>query len=103
MEIMKQYYETTLKLKYNEDKDTQAMLDLIHDRIVTPFDLIIARLISSGGAGLPDAPYQGTEIFTMVYNDALENKTAFASSWAAAYDGWCKNLDRLVEIFEELD
>ena len=103
VEIMKQYYEKTLKLKYNEDKDTQAMLDLIHDRIVTPFDLIIARLISSGGVGLPDAPYQGTEIFTMVYNDALENKTAFASSWAAAYDGWCKNLDRLVEIFEELD
>ena len=101
--IMKEYYDKSLKLKYNEDKDTQEMLDLIHDRIVSPFELIIARLVVSGGTYLPGSPYQGTELFNLVVADAKENKTAFASSWAAAYDGWCNNLDHLLGIFENLD
>ena len=101
--IMKEYYDKSLKLKYNEDKDTQAMLDLIHDRIVTPFELIITRIVCSGGQYLPGAPYSGGEIYNMVLADAKEQKNSFASSWAAAYDGWCKNLEHLIDLFENLD
>ena len=101
--IMKEYYDKSLKLKYNEDKDTQEVLDLIHDRIVTPFELIIARLVVSGGQYLPGAPYSGTEMYNMVHADAKEQKTAFASSWAAAYDGWCQNLEHLLDLFENLE
>ena len=103
VEIMKEYYDKSLKLKYNEDKDTQDVLDLIHDRIVSPFELIIARLVVSGGSYLPGAPYTGTEMFNLVVADAKEQKTSFASSWAAAYDGWCNNLDHLLGLFDELD
>jgi hypothetical protein len=101
--IMKEYYDKSLKLKYNEDKDTQDVLDLIHDRIVSPFELIIARLVVSGGQYLPGAPYSGAEMFNLIYSDAKEQKSSFASSWAAAYDGWCNNLEHLIGIFEELD
>ena len=101
--IMKEYYDKSLKLKYNEDKDTQEVLDLIHDRIVTPFELIISRLVVSGGQYLPGAPYSGTEMYNMVHVDAKEQKTSFASSWAGAYDGWCKNLEHLLDLFENLD
>ena len=103
VEIMKEYYDKSLKLKYNEDRDTQEMMDLIHDRIVSPFELIIARLVVSGGSYLPGAPYTGTEMFNLVVADAKEQKTSFASSWAAAYDGWCNNLDHLLGLFDELD
>ena len=102
VDIMKEYYDKSLKLKYNEDKDTQAVLDLVHDSITTPFEIVVARMIVAG-SGLPSAPYSGTLMHHMVFADAEEQKNSFASSWAAAYDGWCKNLDRLVEIFEELD
>jgi hypothetical protein len=101
--IMKEYYDKSLKLKYNEDKDTQAMMDLIHDRIVTPFELIITRIVVSGGQYLPGAPYAGAEIYNMVLADAKEQKTSFASSWAKHYDGWCNNLEHLVALFDELD
>jgi hypothetical protein len=103
VEIMKEYYDKSLKLKYNEDRDTQEMLDLIHDRIVSPFELIITRLVVSGGSYLPGAPYQGQELYDMVFVDARDKKTQFTSNWTAAYDGWCQNLAHLLGLFENLD
>ena len=100
--IMKEYYDKTLKLKYNEDKDTQQMLDLIHDRIESPFESILVRLVMTGAATLPDAPYKGTAMFTMIYDDAAGNKNEFTSTYARHYEGWCKNLQRLLEIFDSL-
>jgi hypothetical protein len=100
--IMKEYYDKTLKLKYNEDKDTQAMLDLIHDRIESPFESVLVRLVMTGAATLPGAPYKGAAMFNMIYDDAAGNKNEFTSTYAKHYDGWCKNLTRLLEIFENL-
>ena len=101
--IMKEYYDKSLKLKYNEDKDTQEMLDLIHDRIESPFESVLVRLVMTGAATLPEAPYQGEAMFNMIYNDAVGNKNEFTSTYAKHYEGWCKNLTRLLEIFENLE
>ena len=103
VDIMKEYYDKSLKLKYNEDKDTQAVLDLVHDRIVTPFELAVAELVVSGGANLPGAPYTGSAMHHLMFADAEEQKNSFSSTWAASYDGWCKNLECLLGIFEELE
>ena len=100
VEVLKEYYEKTLKLKYTEDADDKAMIDLIHDRIVSPFELIIARLVVSGGAYFPGAPYGGAEMFNIVL-DAAKNGN-FSSTYSKGIDGWKKNLTRMEEIFDEL-
>ena len=41
-------------------------------------------------------------MFTMIYDDAAGNKNEFTSTYARHYEGWCKNLQRLLEIFENL-
>ena len=99
--ILKEYYEKALKLKYTEDADDRAMIDLIHDRVVSPFDSIIARLIISGGAFLPEAPFSGTEIYNIVLY-AADDTAGFQSSYATGSEGWKKNLIRMSEIFDEL-
>ena len=102
VDIMKEYYDKSLKLKYNEDRDTQAVLDLIHDRITTPFDLLLAYMIVSG-SNLPGAPYTGQSMHHLIFVDAEEQKNSFSSSWASAYDGWCQNLDCFLDIFDNLE
>jgi hypothetical protein len=99
--IMKEYYDKSLKLKYNEDKDTQEMIDLIHRSVGSPFESNIVRIIVSGNY-IPGAPYKGTELFTLIYNSASAQKNSFASDYAAGYDGWCKNLEALISVFDGL-
>jgi hypothetical protein len=59
------------------------------------------RIIVSGNY-IPGAPYKGTELFTLIYNSASAQKNSFASDYAAGYDGWCKNLEALISVFDGL-
>ena len=101
-EIQVEYYEQSLKLRYNEDLDTQDMLDLVKEGITDPFDSLLARLLCFGDRYLPGAPYQGVEIYTIIADDAKKNTNNFSSTWDKHEDGWRLNLNHLVGIFEKL-
>jgi hypothetical protein len=77
------------------------MIDLIHRSVGSPFESNIVRIIVSGNY-IPGAPYKGTELFTLIYNSASAQKNSFASDYAAGYDGWCKNLEALIAVFDGL-
>ena len=98
---MKEYYDKSLELKYNEDRDTQEIIDLIHRSVGSPFESNLVRIIVSGNY-IPGAPYKGVELFTMIHDSAVDQKNSFSSDYAAGYDGWCKNLEALLAVFEEL-
>ena len=55
------------------------------------------------GSNLPGAPYTGQSMHHLMFADAEEQKNSFSSSWAAAYDGWCQNLDCFLGIFDNLE
>ena len=101
-EIQVEYYEQSLKLRYNEDLDTQDMLDLVKSGITDPFESLIARLVASGSTALPGAPYTGTEIYTIIAGDARNNTNTFTSTWDKHKAGWQLNLDHLISIFKGL-
>jgi hypothetical protein len=98
---MKEYYDKSLKLKYNEDKDTQMMIDLIHRSVGSPFESILVRSIFKGDY-IPGAPYRGTHLFDLILAAVESRKNSFSSDYAAGYDGWCKNLEALIAVFDGL-
>jgi hypothetical protein len=99
--IMKEYYDKSLKLKYNEDKDTQMMIDLIHRSVGSPFESILVRSIFKGDY-IPGAPYRGTHLFDLILAAVESRKNSFSSDYAAGYDGWCNNLEALIAVFAGL-
>ena len=99
--MLKEYYEKTLKLKYTEDADDKAMIDLIHDRIVSPFDVLIGHPVLAGGFYFSSAPYKGLEIYFIVENAAKNGD--FISTYNSSVEGWKKNLTHLEEIFNSLE
>ena len=101
VEVLKEYYEKTLKLKYTEDADDKAMIDLIHDRIVSPFESNLTRLVVSGGTYFAGAPYTGKEIYTIVL-EAAKGTAGFQSSYTSGVEGWKKNLTYMEGIFAQL-
>ena len=97
--VLTEYYERSLKLKYNDDPATRAIIDLIHGAVDTPFESLIVREICSG------AFYgeRGTEFFDMILKSARDQENSFQSTYTANFDRWEKNLEALLDIFNELE
>ena len=97
--ILTEYYERSLKLKYSDDPATREMIDLIHDTVDTPFESLIVREICSGEF----YGERGTEFFTLILKGARDQENSFQSSYTANIDRWEQNLEKLLELFNELD
>ena len=97
--ILTEYYEKSLKLKYNDDPATRAMIDLIHGAVCTPFESLIVREICSGEF----YGEKGTEFFTLILKGARDQENSFQSSYASNFDRWEKNLETLLDIFNGLE
>lgn len=85
--VMPTYYEDALKVKYVGGSEDAAMIDLIHDSITSPFALAY-------NAVLNDFIMRNTFLVPL-----SEEKTDFASNYAANESAGQAALDKLVESF----
>lgn len=99
VEVLQEYYETNLKVKLVDNKETREMIDLVHDNIDSPFDSILGRHIVSGSF-IPGAT-TGDEIYNMVQNDAANQTNTFASTYANNLNRWRSNLNILLKLFND--
>ena len=95
--VLEEYYENSLKFKYTDDKETRVMIDLVHDRVSSPVDSLLVRLICSIYS---DAK---KEIYSYVLDDAQNQSASFASNYDACVDAWQIGLQKMLTIQEGIE
>ena len=86
------YYEKGLKFKYNDDKNTREMMDIVRDSTDSPFSWQV------GWACLD--LYTGTPALSKLY---LYNNTTISSTFAAEKDAYADCLRQVIERFEKFE
>ncbi len=76
--VLTEYYEFSLKFKYNEDPAIRSMIDLVYDTIDSPFGMQFELIILEYGNSL-------TPLYEGIFYNSLsrkfdENKTAYQSA-----------------------
>jgi hypothetical protein len=85
------YYEKGLKFKYNDDKNTRDMMDIVRETTDSPFSWQV------GWACLD--LYQGSPALTKLY---LQNNETVSSTFQAEKDSYADCLRQVLEKFEKL-
>ena len=94
--VLTEYYENSLKLRYNDDRQTAAMIDLVHDSINSPFSMVMEGIAFSG--------FVSSDVTSVDYMVAAQNKqNTFATDYVNRYDPYCAAFRKMQEAFEALD
>ncbi len=91
-QVVYTYYEKGLKYKYNDDKNSRAMMDIVRGSTDTPFGWQIGVLCQQ--------LYTGTGTLHGMYIE--ENKTC-ASTFASEKDAYVECMKKMVEKFATLE
>jgi hypothetical protein len=94
--VLSEYYEKTLKLKYNDDPLNKQMIDLVHDTIDSPFESLMINYIT----GASDA---ATSIYSLFDAIAKNNDDSFNSSYESKYDAFNTKFEEIRDKYLELD
>ncbi len=94
VDILDTYYEEVLKFKYNDSQGARDMIDVVHESIDTPFELLMQSYIC-GTAGT-------THIYEYFYSDARHNKTSFKSNYDNVRGTLQTELDTILQVFAKL-
>lgn len=86
--VMPQYYETALKVKYTDDPQAGAMIDIIHDNFRNVFELAYDNAI-------------GEPIKSVIYNTIAAKSYNIASKLAKAEKTCGKKIDNLIDQCEK--
>jgi hypothetical protein len=86
--VMPQYYETALKVKYTDDPQAGAMIDIIHDNFRNVFELAYDYAI-------------GTPIYTVIYGTIANKSYSVASKLAKSQKTCQKKVDKLIKECED--
>jgi hypothetical protein len=86
--VMPQYYETALKVKYTDDPQAGAMIDIIHDNFRNVFELAYDYAI-------------GTPIYTVIYGTIANKSYSVASKLAKSQKTCQKKIDKLIKECED--
>ena len=86
------YYEKGLKYKYNDDRNSRAMMDLVRASTVSPFGANIGRLCED--------LYTGTGVLHSMW---ISENTTCASTFASEKDAYNYCMNRMLEKFSRLD
>lgn len=86
--VMPQYYETALKIKYTDDPQAGAMIDIIHDNFRNVFELAYDSSL-------------GEPIKTVIYGSISAKSYNISSKLAKAKNSTNKNLNKLIKEFEK--
>ena len=98
--VLTEYYEKSLKIKYNTAGDSEGgvrlMIDLVHDTIDSPFESVISNYICGLAGG--DTTIS---LYQYMTNDAKNNGTAFGTKYNAAIPALQSTLQGLFAAFNE--
>ena len=94
--VLGEYYEKTLKLKYNDDPLNKQMIDLVHDTIDSPFESLMISYIT----GASDA---ATNIYSLFDAMAKNADDSFNSSYESKYDAFNTKFEEIRDKYMELD
>ena len=86
--VMPQYYETALKVKYTDDPQAGAMIDIIHDNFRNVFELAYDYAI-----GMP--------VQSVIYGTIAAKSYSVASKLAKTQKSCQKKIDKLISQCEE--
>ena len=86
--VMPQYYETALKVKYTDDPQAGAMIDIIHDNFRNVFELAYDYAI-------------GTPIQSVIYGTIANKSYSVASKLAKSQKSCQKKIDKLIRECED--
>ena len=93
--VLSEYYEKTLKLKYNDDPLNKQMIDLVHDTIDSPFESLMISYITGNSPA-------ATNIYSIFQKDATNKSDSFNSSYATAYPSYKTYYDEVRSIYMNL-
>ncbi len=85
------YFEKGLKYKYNDDKNSREMMDIIRDSTDTPFGSLIGKLCKD--------LYTGTGAL----HDITLNTTTIDSTFASEKDAYKDCLKKMIEKFDSFE
>lgn len=74
-DVLEEYYERSLKFKYNENKTVRTMIEFVKEHIVSPFDSVMALYLC-------DVSSQKKQLYSILQEQAIEQSNGFASSYA---------------------
>ncbi len=86
--VMPQYYEVSLKIKYSDDPQAGAMIDIIHDNFRNVFELAYDNTL-------------GEPIKTVIYGTIAAKSFNVASKLAKSEKNCTKQLNKLIAQFEK--
>lgn len=86
--VMPQYYETALKVKYTDDPQAGAMIDIIHDNFRNVFELAYDYAI-------------GTPIQSVIYGTIANKSYSVASRLAKTQKSCQRKVDKLIKECED--
>ena len=92
--VLGEYYEKTLKLKYNDDPLNKQMIDLVHDTIDNPFESVMMYYITAEA---------GTTIYALFDTMAKNQDDSFNSSYEGKYDGYNTKFEEIRDKYLERD
>ena len=97
--VLHEYYENTLKLRYNDDPDCRDIIDIVHDTIASPRPMVFVSAMYTA-TPLPEGV---SDVTTYIKNQAMNNTTSFSSDYEGARDAWEHCFQSGYDIFMGLD
>jgi hypothetical protein len=95
--IMKEYYDKSLKLKYNDDPLNKQMIDLVHDSIDDPFESVMMCYI------LGSATEDSQQPITIIDACAKEFKDTFNSDYESRVGAYVTKFEEIYDTYMDLD
>ena len=97
--VLHEYYENTLKLRYNDDPDCRDIIDIIHDTIASPRAMVFTSAMYSASP----LPSTLKDVTNYIKDQAMQNNTSFSSNYESAREAWEFCFQAGYDIFMELD
>ena len=90
-DVLTEYYEFSLKFKYNEDHALRSMIDLVYDTVDSPFGMQFSRIIRE---------YSPTPLDDLYY--AVETGGQVSTLYDRNRDAYRSMLDKVLEDFAKI-
>jgi hypothetical protein len=95
--VLKEYYDKSLKLKYNDDPLNKQMIDLVHDSIDDPFESVMMCYI------LGSATEDSQQPITIIDACAKEFKDTFNSDYESRVGAYVTKFEEIYDTYMDLD
>ena len=92
--VLTEYYEFSLKFKYNEDPAIRSMIDLVYDRISSPFGMYFEEVI------FQYLDVDNSRNLNLHYAISTNGVSAFYDEWNGP---WRRALDKALEDFAKVN